>query len=444
VGIEKRKYMSTMYTGAELAAMLDLKHLLDPHGLLNPGKIFPAIVPPARYAEPTLPPSEHFAPANAEEAAANLLGCTQHGQSVRVGSAAAGDRQGADRWLSTSALQGVQRFAINDLYVTVGAGTAVGALQSFLHEHKMQAPLATPWPTMSIGGLIAANLNAPLRMRYGALRDVMIATTVALADGRVIRAGRSVVKNVAGYDLPKLFVGSQGTLGVLTDVTVKLIPLPHAQRTLAVAVDDWQQGLAWALKVLPQLFVASGLVLCQRGAAPGLLNAPFTLLITAEGVPEDVDTELEEVTTALWQAGAPQPHAFDQMTGTAAWAAFLQGVPGDALSVRAGLPVKELPRYVAGLTAEAHAGTRWCVDVANGLVYGATTPATPGEAQIWLDALRLPAQALGGYAVALQTPPVVQGAIHPWGYRPDSLDLMRGLKTRWDPAGILNPGTFLL
>ncbi len=84
-------------------------------------------------------------------------------------------------------------------------------------------PLVSPWPTATIGGLIAANVNAPLRMRYGAIRDLVLCATVVLADGRVLRTGRPVIKNVAGYDLTKAFVGSHGTLGLITDVTLKLV-----------------------------------------------------------------------------------------------------------------------------------------------------------------------------------------------------------------------------
>ncbi len=100
-------------------------------------------------------------------------------------------------------------------------------MQAELARDKLWVPLVSPWPEATIGGIVATNFNAPLRMRYGAVRDLVLAATVVLPDGRVIRAGRPVVKNVAGYDLPKLFVGSYGTLGLLTDVSLKLAPLPR-------------------------------------------------------------------------------------------------------------------------------------------------------------------------------------------------------------------------
>src|SRR4029434_1682725 len=155
---------------------------------------------------PRLPAADQIAPASAEEAAAALAGLTQAGRRVEIRNAFTHEGGSGVVRLSTANLAGIIDYAQADLYVTAGAGTALRQLQDFLAAHQMQAPLATPWPDATLGGLVATNLNAPLRMRYGSLRDNLIATTVALADGRVIRAGRNVVKNVAGYDLVKLLV----------------------------------------------------------------------------------------------------------------------------------------------------------------------------------------------------------------------------------------------
>ena len=105
------------------------------------------------------------------------------------------------------------KFAPDDLYVTVGAGTPLVELQTFLGERQLRVAVSSPWPEATVGGLAAANVNGPQRMKYGGWRDNLLCTTVALADGRVIRAGRPVVKNVAGYDLPKVFVGSRAHWG---------------------------------------------------------------------------------------------------------------------------------------------------------------------------------------------------------------------------------------
>jgi glycolate oxidase subunit GlcD len=437
VGIEKRKYMPAMYTGAELSAMLDLKALFDPQGLLNPGKIFPPDLPPTQRAGPTTPTGDSFAPASAEEAAALLAGCTQAKRRVRIGSRRAHSNPGASALLPQQ-LTGIKEYAQPDLFVTVGAGTPVQELQAFLAQHGMQAPLAAPWAEATVGGVVATNLNAPLRMRYGALRDNVIAATVALADGRVIRAGRSVVKNVAGYDLPKLIVGSHGALGLICDVTLKLIPQPRTRRTLAVPVTEVGQGLAWAADLLPQLLIAAGLVLAPATAG----DTPYTLLLTAEGVPEDVETELSAAADRLRQLGASPALIDEADSATGRWATFL-GAPADGqFCIRAGVPPKNLGQYAAQVIPQTPLPTDWLFDVASGFAYARTRPAEVAAAQSWLAAVRGPALALEGYAVAVQTPAELNGHIDPWGYTPASLELMRGFQRRWDPAGILESELF--
>jgi D-lactate dehydrogenase (cytochrome) len=457
VGIEKREYMALMYSGTELAAMWDVKQTFDPRGLMNPGKVFPTQMP-----EVTLPPAkgptpdDTWAPVTAQEAARGLAALAAASRPVYIaGSSAIRSQQsavGGQRSivvLSTAALTGIKAYAPEDLYVTVAAGTPLAEVQSFLARDGMQVPLASPWPGSTIGGIVAANLNAPLRMRYGSVRDLVLAMTVVLGDGRVIRAGRPVVKNVAGYDLPKVFVGSHGTLGLITDVTLKITPLPRARRTLLVPVDDLSRGLAWAAQVLPLALVASAIVLCKGCDAPQVPGTPYLLAYTAEGWPEDVESELEQVRQVLQAKGAPSPVEAEEPSGTDLWIKLLsdedgEGLPPEGtLQVRAGVAPRDLAAYVEARADTLEAG-RFLADVASGLVYASITPASAKEAHAWLDGLRQPALAAGGYAVVMSTPDGLDGALDRWGYEPEAMDVMRRLKARWDPAGILNPGVFVL
>jgi FAD/FMN-containing dehydrogenase len=209
------------------------------------------------------------APHSAEEAAAFLAGCTAAGRRVRIASQLPTrstcdvERVANSLYISTRELRGIHAFAPDDLYVTVGAGTPLAELAEFLAEHGFQAPLAAPWPDATVGGLLATNLNPPQRMRYGGWRDNVLAVKAALPDGRVIRAGRPVVKNVAGYDLAKLFVGSQGSLGVMTEVTLKLTPLPRTQQTITVTVADMLQGIRWAQATALCWLMTAGVVVDQ-------------------------------------------------------------------------------------------------------------------------------------------------------------------------------------
>ncbi len=454
VGIEKRAFMSLMHTPDELMTMWDVKQAFDPDNLFNPGKVFPPPAsdetgPFAGYAhrsagagrnEPALS-GETFTPATAEEAAQGLLALAKAGKRVYIGNAwsEAGHPQAGVR-LGTEALRGIKTYAPDDLYITVGAGTPLAEIHEFLSARNKRVALAWPWPESTIGGLVSANINAPLRMRFGALRDLTLCATAALPDGRVIRTGRPIVKNVAGYDLTKAFIGSYGTLGLLTDITLKLT-VPRAWRTLLVPVDDLRYGLMWARRMLPLALTASAIVLCKGYQAVGVPQSSYLLAYTAEGILEDVLAELDQVKQALREAGAPEPAMVDYPTGTDIWADLLR--QNDGLQVRVALPVRDLPVYVQDHAATLTGGP-FIADIGSGFVYAIKQDAAPGEARAWLDALRQPALAAEGYAVALTVPQALRGKIDRWGCQPEGLSIMKRLKARWDPQGILNPGVFVV
>ena len=265
-----------------------LKGIFDPKDLLNPGKIFPAPISPSgdqpgRHPVRSVRISklDVINPKSAQEAS-DAMGHGEpmnHIRSVRIlgGGTKSSHLPPVDIVLSTSGLRGIYKYAPDDLYVTVGAGTPLAQLQNELARDQLWIPLISPWPGSTIGGIVATNWNAPLRMRYGygSIRDQVLAMTVALPDGRMIRTGRPVVKNVAGYDMTKLFVGSHGTLGLIADVTLKLSPLPRARVTVVAPFDRLEDGLACGAGLLRICQVASALVLCHLCDVPGAPHPMF-------------------------------------------------------------------------------------------------------------------------------------------------------------------------
>jgi glycolate oxidase subunit GlcD len=501
VGIEKRQYMSLMFNDAELAAMWDVKEIFDPGNVLNPGKVFPLPAESALSPSPvedtrrggggeeeggdacvaqSVPPNEvaqsiapdegdasvpsplntspaptgreqavgHIlSPATAEDAARVLLAATRARRQVCIRGCSETLEELRDTFvLSTAQLRGMKTYAADDLYITVGAGTMLDEIQTFLAPDQKQVPLATPWPEATVGGLIAANVNAPLRMRYGAVRDLVLCATVVLADGRVIRAGRPVIKNVAGFDLVKAVVGSHGTLGLITDVTLKLVVKPRTQRTLLIPVEDYRYGLLWAEKLLPMALVASAIMLCKDCVIPQGARtsaSTFMLVYSAEGVTEDVEAELDQVRRVLRTEGSPEPLEIEGLSGTDIWAASLAGSRG-ALLVRAGVAARDVAAYVNDQAAALNEGA-FLADMSSGLVHAVASHLDAAvEAGAWLEKLRQPAVALDGYAVVMDMPVDWQGRIDRWGYRPQAIDLMRGLKGRWDPEGVLNVREFIV
>ncbi len=464
-----------MHTPGELAAMLDIKHAFDPHNLLNPGKIFPlpdtehnhAALDGGMQFTATLHPVPHpavgiphdippvppllarnvFTPASALQAAEELTVCSAARKRVHISSSSRLDPTcHANVLLSTSALKGIQTYAPEDMYITVGAGTLLTEIQDYLKADAKWLPLASPYPTATIGGLVATNTNAPLRMRYGAIRDLVLCATVALADGRVIRTGRPVIKNVAGYDLTKVFIGSRGTLGLLTDITLKIVVPPRSRRTLLVPIDDLRSGLLYARKLLPLALVASGLVLCNGHNIAGVSRSPYLLAYTAEGIPEDVHAELDEVRSSLRSADAPPPIELQSRSATDIWSGMLRNAASKGiLQLHIGLPAKDVPAY-----AHAHAAilnaSDFLLDIANGMIYAAhsTYREDLQTTSAWIEQLRRPALALDGYTVVTNMPESLRGTIDEWGYKPETLDIMHALKAQWDPQSILNGGEFIL
>jgi D-lactate dehydrogenase (cytochrome) len=283
-------------------------------------------------------------------------------------------------------------------------------------------------------------------MRYGSIRDLVLAMTVILGDGRIIRAGRPVVKNVAGYDLPKVLIGSHGTLGLIADVTLKLAPRPRARRTLLVPVDDLAHGLECAERLLPHALLASAIVLARAGGAElGIegWTSPYVIAYTAEGMPGDVAEELKRAGSALQAVHAAQAAPVEFLTGTDVWAAALKNATADSMILRAGVTSENLAAFLQRHAATFASG-KFVVDVASGLVYVNVMPENAASASALVSTLRQAALHAGGYAVLMHVPEEWRDSLERWGYQPDTLELMARLKERWDPGGILNPGHFIL
>ena len=440
VGIEKREYMTLMHNAAELLALWDIKQAFDPKNILNPGKVFPAstdtTTPFAGYVKQHIItktiglPEKHFAPSSAEEAAQGLLAFSHAQQKVRISNACS---EATNAILNTSALTGIKTYAPDDLYITVGAGTPLTEIQTFLAEKGEYLPLASPWHDATISGLIAANVNAPLRMRYGSLRDIVLCTTVALADGRIIRTGRPIVKNVAGYDLTKIFIGSRGTLGLLTDVTLKFFARPRAKRSLLVPAETLHDALNWAKVLLPLALTALAVLVYKDDTT----SSTYTLLYTAEGLVEDVQAELNQVRDVLLSVGVPEVHEVE-MTGTDVWTQML----ATGTVVRVGVAAKDLSIYMQENTVHI-SESAFLADISSGCLYAIKTIGSSNEIQEWISSLRQPALLYKGYAAVMNLAENMP-EIDRWGYRPQALDVMKRLKQRWDPADILQgEGSYL-
>jgi D-lactate dehydrogenase (cytochrome) len=447
IGIEKRTHLPAMYAPGELAAMLEVKRVFDPQGLLNPGKIFPPdFQPPAQPDSPLAPlPGEQLAPANPQEAAASLRALQAAGQPVYL--AGGGTHwQGAPDMpvdsspatvLSTSGLRGITSLSTDDFYVSVLAGTPFHELQAELAGQGFWVPLASSAPATTIGGLVACSANSPLRLLYGGLSEQVLACQVALPDGRLLSFGRPLVKDIAGYAMSKLFVGSYGTLGLLTEVSFRIWPLPAERRSLVTNLPDLEQAIRLAGCALEKAVICSGITITRQ-------TGQHTLVYTAEGHPVEVQAELANIRTALREGGATTVNESDAHTATEAWT---RQVAENMATARIGLPAGRL--LDLALASKLPQGNPpLVIDVAAGLLAVPLPASHPQVAGQVLAGLRFTAEGLGGYAVLHCGPrawlarPAGAETFDAWGTPRPATALMQKMKSTWDPAGILNPGEF--
>jgi glycolate oxidase FAD binding subunit len=376
-------------------------------------------------------------PSNAEELSTLLRKASAQGRTITPTGAgtklAWGNAITTDDIISTTNLSGVREHSWQDLTATVGAGTPWSVMQKALAKHHQRVALDPLFAERAtVGGILATNDSGLLRMRYGGLRDLVLGMTIVLADGTIARTGGKVVKNVAGYDLPKLLTGSFGTLGIITEATFRLHPIPANTATFTARSADIA-----ALADLMQQLVTSAMNL----EAMQLRNEPdaFALDIQFAAVPEalaDHEQRLRNLAGALILE--PNTQKIDSAR------AALFTVPGATVLKLTTLPTK-LSALVAGFAQlAAHGITAQAVADPTGVVTAALVAPSEGIATI-LEDLRARLHPIGGTAVILK-----RGSLHssidPWndpGHPPAALDVMRAIKQEFDPNHTLNPGKFV-
>lgn len=355
--------------------------------------------------------------------------------------------------LSLSRLNKLVDYQPTDMTVTAEAGMTLGQLQRILGEHGQWLPLDPPLPDrVTLGGMIAANLSGPARVSQGIMRDFLLGLRAVRADGTVVKGGGRVVKNVAGYDLPKLYCGSFGTLGVIVEATCKVRPRPAAQTVLSLTLPAPAAAIAWVLRILSSELQPFSLVLTnfhpleERREGTG----SYHLFIGFAGIPEEVSYQRHRLQELAWRQAVDLQEWQGESMHLLGAALRDFPVAGDA-SLRCKLSI--LPAQLASVCQEleeeaslralpiqllAHAG--------NGIVYVRFAGSAEIPAQKLLSAvdwLRIVAKQRGGYMTVESIAPLLKERIDVWGYVGNAFPLMKKLKETLDPHGILNPGRFI-
>ncbi|PTX60324.1 glycolate oxidase FAD binding subunit [Melghirimyces profundicolus] len=367
-----------------------------------------------------------------------------------------GLRERYDMMLSLADLRGVVEHRRGDMTVTVRAGTPIRELADHLAEHGQRLPCDPRWPgTATIGGVVAANETGPRRLAFGAPRDFVLGLRVICPDGRILRTGGKVVKNVAGYDMNKLFVGSMGTLGVMSEITVKLRPLPPDQCLMYLTFPEGSEAdiepflrLLRSSTLEPFALEVLNPVLAEKTAG---VNR-YTLAVAFEDRSEAVDDQVKWVRDHLPEGiGMEMRRGEEALRCWEAWAELgprgpeVPDTDSPAAAAKIGLRSTETVSFIREATEKASD---------RGLEVFAHGGAGHGIARIWLRGtreavlpylaeLRSVVEERRGFLVADHLPFEWRKRLDVWGNRTIPFGLMKRIKDSCDPNRTLNDQRFV-
>lgn len=491
VGFDKRELLPLIFSEADMTAMLQVRAAFDPLGLMNPGKIIP-LLRGCGEGRAAATFSDNGASEQAASApvfqAALLAGVLAQQQQVPVlsdkssestitvapvSTIEAGDVMrhastgslsvlpaGAGTWLDVGNSVGrtdliIQTTFLNriiehepaDLIASAEAGVTLSEFNAELGKRGQWLPIDPPDDgRVTLGGVVATGLSGAQRIGYGAPRGFVIGMKVVLADGTLIKAGGRVVKNVAGYDLCKLFTGSYGTLGLITELTFKLRPLPQTSNTI-VASGTTESLLTGAKLLLKANLFPVALELLSPAFATA---ADFSdgndgmLLIRFSGLSKTVSYQvanaiallaehcrsvgpLEDDDTEVWREVAAMPLRFAERC---AW--------------RASVPVTGLARLLKSVQQNGNARDAiWQAGIAEGRLRIIEPPEVNTEQLLSsLQNLRAEAESLGGSLIIEKAAEEIKSRIDAWGDLGTHAELMGGIKQQLDPQHLLSRGRF--
>ena len=337
-----------------------------------------------------------------------------------------------DLILSTARMNEVLEHTPGDQIIRLEAGVKLEDLQEHISGSDQMLAIDPPESGATIGGIVAANSSGPRRYRYGTIRDLIIGIIVVLHDGTVAKAGGKVVKNVAGYDLSKLFTGSLGTLGVIANANFRLHPRPGAARTMAVEVTEPQQAQAAAQAIVHSQVEATAVELHYD-------ENEKQLAVLLESIPGGIDAKAETISFLLKQFGEVRTLSDEE--------ADRLGEPTSEVVLKIGASPAELAAVLNSVLGAAerkglahpritgHAGT------------GVTLVGFSGEnedgAAGFVEEMREIWVRRGGNVTLQRAPLTLKQRVSTWDNGGDYLGLVRRVKEKFDPRGGMNPGRFL-
>ena len=355
--------------------------------------------------------------------------------------------------VSTAKLNRVVDFPARDLTITVEAGIRIDELKKLLAKEGLRFPVAVAQShRATLGGVLATNVSSPLRFHHGSIRDYVIGLTAVDGLGRMFHSGGRVAKNVAGYDLCKLMVGSLGTLAIVTQVTLRLKPIPETTRFLWLAFDTFEEldrvlenlTTSAALPAAMEVFNEKAARQLTKEARSDLPAAGPVLCILVEGTAKETDWMIQTLKDETAAPGRTDAIEVSKEDGQELWQAMVnyRTSSDDPLTFQANLPPSQTIPFVAKATSkriaiQSHAG--------NGIVIGHLSDETLSLPEVIsiLDELREQAVDNRGNLTVLNCLPEWGPQISAFGAAQPAWKWMHEIKRAFDPHDLLNPGRYL-
>ncbi len=340
-----------------------------------------------------------------------------------------------------------------NLTVTLEAGVKLSELQSLLKDKKQFLPLDPMFSSRcSIGGVAASNSNGPRRLRYGSVRDLLIGMKAVLPTGEKIKAGGKVVKNVAGYDMCKLFVGSFGTLGIITEATFKLYPIPEVQKTVLLSLENSAQAFELISRLLESVVLPSSLVVLNfstlnvlsRKSDISFGENTCCLVLRLEGFEESVQREYDEIR----KMGIRYTRILEGPEQEGFWTELsdFSYLSRSNFRFKVSVPTSitfDIFNNFEGYSKKLGFNINLISHAGNGIVYGFLSTEEMDKVIQFINELGSYSARAGGYFVVESAPTETKEKINIWGRIPDDIKIMRNIKERFDPKGLLSPGRLL-
>lgn len=348
-----------------------------------------------------------------------------------------------DLALSTAGLDQITEYSPADMTVTAQAGVTIERLQETLAAHGQFLPLDVARPAQqTIGGVTAARADSLRRLAYGRVRDSLLGVTVINSQGEIVQGGGKVVKNVAGYDLPKLYCGSFGTLGLVVEATFKVAPLPAASATVTLPLDPHHNSEDVLDRLLGSDLVPSFLFLLNPSAAETVLPAASSAQYIVLGF--DGDSE-----AVIWQEETLGAEPLPDETGLAVRARLrdfaLDEAPMTASFHILSSQIGAFSRMVEWTARRAGFNARVIADAALGLMSAHFAPARENaDWAVFYADLKDKADRCGGSFILERMPDILRAQDVPvWSPLLADFGLMARLKATLDPERMWNPGRFV-